>query len=100
MYFVRTVCILSCIALVSACARSNQPEPIQGQIVYNKFGEASGCEEGVYIPGAPLPEQCLPPDEECDPRAVTFDPNCPPPRQDDDPDPQREPVGAVSLVRG
>ena len=70
--------------VLGACAQQEEPaDPvIQGQPIYNKFGsEIIGCEEGVYIPGAAPQEQCLPPDDDCDP---TFDSTgqqipCPPP---------------------
>ncbi|MAQ85619.1 MAG: hypothetical protein CMH12_20555 [Maritimibacter sp.] len=90
---------------LAACAQQEEPMPprvIKGEPIYNKYGSVVGCEQGLYIPGAQLPYQCMPPPppgEQCDPTYASNDPNCLPPygRQ---PDPktgrtpnQRGPMG-------
>ncbi len=91
----RILCVLAVPAFLVACAQQEEPRPIQGQILLDKMGNPAGCTSGVYIPGAQFEEQCLPPDEQCDPQLTTADPNCPPPgRQPNDTpddDPSRNP---------
>ncbi len=68
-------------AYLAACS---QPEPvgqIYGQMTFNKLGEG-GCEEGIYIAGAPQQYQCPIPDDNCDLRLQQFDPDCRPPGRD------------------
>ncbi|GAB4388453.1 hypothetical protein [Albidovulum sp.] len=63
---------------VVGCAQQNEPpKPIQGQPVFNKYGEQVGCESGVFIPGAPEQFQCRPP-EECAPNTAfaAYNPAC------------------------
>ena len=75
-------------ALVVSCTQP-EPEPprISGQPIFDKFGGVIGCEGGVYIPGAPIDQQCEPPLDECEeqiPGTAAVIP-CPPPREDCDP---------------
>ena len=57
---------------VSACTSPPAPPPpLQGELIFNKFGEPEDCTQGVYIPGAQEERQCLPPPpEECEPNDV------------------------------
>ena len=62
---------------VAACAPAQVPDAIQGELLFNKYGEA-GCVQGVFIPGAPPAQQCLPPPDDCDDNAAfaANNPNC------------------------
>ena len=102
MAFSRTAAFLLVPAFAAACATATPPPPppIQGQPIYNKYGEQVGCEEGVFIPGAQQQQQCLPPPREnCDPNAVTYAPDCRPPGKDDEPNNPNN-VGVPRLVTG
>lgn len=85
------------LTMIAACAPP-PPAPLQGEVIYNKFGEPEGCEDGRYIFGVPATEQCLPPlieTEYCDDPLIN-DPDCPP-RLGNDAPPRRG--GAVGGFR-
>lgn len=93
-----------CIAALAAACAQTEPAPeapvIRGEPMYDKYGGITGCDGGVYIPGAPPERQCLPPREEDDcivvvpgtapPRDSALPP-CPPSRQPNDDREPREP---------
>ena len=106
MSIFKTGGVLCIAAFAVACSQPEpQPEPpmIRGEPMYDKYGGIVGCEDGVYIPGAPPAQQCLPPPEDCRinvPGAAPTNsslPPCPPsrqPRDDRDDRPMRDPTGA------
>ncbi|MFV2033887.1 MAG: hypothetical protein ACC631_02025 [Halocynthiibacter sp.] len=69
---------LGFVALLAACAQAVvPPAPIQPEPIYNKFGNAVGCEgDGIYDPNSELENPCLPPppppDGQCEPTAVAY----------------------------
>jgi len=91
----------ACLAFVAVIGACSQPEPeprvIRGEPMFDKYGDVSGCDGGVYIPGAALEDQCLPPPDECRGQSTASAAGvpCPPskrPREDRD-DPGRSPTG-------
>ena len=88
MTFKHVLVALAVPAVLVACAQQEERPVIQGDLLFDKFGGAVGCDEGVYIPGAPQIYQCRPPGDVCDeyPNAAAYDPLClPPSRQPRDP---------------
>ena len=95
--------------VLAGCAQQEEEPPvIRGEPTYDKFGGINGCEDGyIYVPGAAPIDQCLPPDDDCDP-VTTADGQtipCPPPvRNPNDPlggdDPDRTPVDPIDPTTG
>ncbi len=83
MTLTRFLAILALPAFVAACAQQEEPPVIQGELMFDKYGGAVGCTEGVFLPNAPQQWQCRPPEDQCEtsPNLSRFDPRCLPPRQ-------------------
>ncbi|MDJ0823996.1 MAG: hypothetical protein QNJ16_00695 [Rhodobacter sp.] len=75
----RILCAFALPVVVAACAQQEERPVIRGQLLLDKMGNEVGCDEGVFVPGAPPEFQCRPPDDRCDPQFTAFDPDCPPP---------------------
>ena len=93
-----------CLAVVAVVGACSQPEPtrtvIRGEPMFDKYGDVSGCDGGVYVPGAALEDQCLPPPDQCDDPATASAAGipCPPSRQEreDRDDPGRSQTGTAT----
>ena len=82
MSIIKTTCSIGLIVAFAGCTQIEAPQVIQGQPLYDKLGNQVGCERGMFIPGAQYEEQCLPPDEQCEPIVGANNPDCPPPGRD------------------
>jgi hypothetical protein len=94
---------LGAILALTACAPPPPPPAIQGEVIMNKYGQPTGCVDGMYIPGAPYEQQCLPPPDDCDP-SYTAGSNyndCYPYREPEGGNGDRDPNGnTISVTTG